>query len=482
MLTTTISKNPSNSFNNQISGVIVDKFNTERVISETTKLSNQFDNYLKAIKEIDKVRDFSLNETSILGRPNTKHGEIAEHVEVGFRRADDLLRGKQPSATFDNVGRFDAADYTIDKRPVQSKFHNGPNNTLRASLKHANEHELFVKDEGGLYHIPKDQFEFMKKIKKNESVEGLSLKSINAIKRNIQRIESETGQNFEDVVKPAIVGYPDVQRGAIDSTINEKTKELDEENKKRQKHIRKNHKPNFKEGVKVAGSAAIIASLFSTGSAFYSKYKNEGKKFYKDFTSEDWKDVGLAAGKGASQGFVSGGAIYFLTNKASLAAPFAAAVVNTTRGIYELQKEHKAGNIDNNDLRELSMILCSQTAFIALSTFIGQTIVPLPFVGAITGALASYLLIEIAGDFGKPVSQVKKEFEDAMKEIDEIYHELLSQILATYDTLDKLTKIAFNPETNLHLFKMSIVLAREYNVDESKIINNIGELDEFMLR
>src|SRR5690606_29634108 len=116
--------------------------------------------------------------------------------------------------------------------------------------------------------------------------------------------------------------------------------------------------PNFGEAIKVAGVALVVGAGVSLTTSLYKKWK-EGKKFYSgDFTSEDWKEVGIDIGKGGALGAISGAAIYGLTNYAKLSAPFAAAVVSASKGVSSLVADFKNGEIDNDEFVELGMVLC----------------------------------------------------------------------------------------------------------------------------
>ncbi|WP_228059651.1 hypothetical protein [Plectonema radiosum] len=104
-------------------------------------LERQDSAFTKAIEQIDQVRDFIGSPEHILGNNQTKHGEIAEQVEVGIRNARDYLRQQAPSATFDGVGRTASEDYLIDGIQVQSKFINGVNKNLDHVLDHMRKYE-----------------------------------------------------------------------------------------------------------------------------------------------------------------------------------------------------------------------------------------------------------------------------------------------------------------------------------------------------
>ena len=81
----------------------------------------------ESLQCVENVRDFVSDPDHILGSMHTKHGEIAEHIEVEIRNGRDILKHLKPTATFEGVGRTAPEDYIIDGIQVQSKFINGAN-------------------------------------------------------------------------------------------------------------------------------------------------------------------------------------------------------------------------------------------------------------------------------------------------------------------------------------------------------------------
>ena len=93
----------------------------QQAIDATLKHSilNQERAFDLAMDQVNKTRADIGNLDGILGSIDTKHGEIAEKVEVGIRNAQQALRQEvnNPddfSATFEGVGRTAPEDYLID--------------------------------------------------------------------------------------------------------------------------------------------------------------------------------------------------------------------------------------------------------------------------------------------------------------------------------------------------------------------------------
>ena len=465
----------------QLYGAIVDEIQKPRIVDEINKLHIQDASFSKALEQIDNVRQFVGTPEHILGSQTTKHGEIAEHVEVGVRRARQALEGKGITATFDGVGRTAPEDYLINGIAVQSKFINGTNNNLSSVLKHMDKYSNFGRD-GSFYHIPKDEFEIIQKINANESVIGLKLNTINAIREKISRIEEKTGQPFTEVVKPGVSNYAEVQQGKVHQTLDTHEEKLSNQNKIKREEIIQDHKPSIAEGAKVAVVAGSVGAAISLTAALYKKNK-EGKKFYNgDFTKNDWKDVGIETAKGGAIGAVSSVAIYGLTNYASLSAPFAGAFVSATKGMGSLISDFNKGLINQEEFMELGMVVCSGAAIVGIATAIGQTAIPIPVLGAVIGSVAGSILINTLDTGNKKTAhQIRKEMNDYLNKFDGVYKKLVLEITAEFEKLGELTKIAFDLETNKSLLNSSIELANAYGVEKSKIIDSTTKLDLYIL-
>lgn len=118
----------------QVNASIVDYINTQRINDELIQRSAQDAAFYKATEQVEKVRDFVSEPNHILGSDLTKHGEIAEQVEVGIRNAKSCLHQQEMQATFDGVGRTAPEDYVINGLDVQSKFFNGVNKNYLSTL------------------------------------------------------------------------------------------------------------------------------------------------------------------------------------------------------------------------------------------------------------------------------------------------------------------------------------------------------------
>lgn len=463
----------------QISGGVVQAINESRLQDELAKIATQDIAFGKAVEQIDQVRTFLGRPENILGSELTKHGEIAEQVEVGVRNARSALYQQEMTATFDGVGRTAATDYLIDGVDVQSKFVNGINNNLSHVLDHMEKYSNFGRD-GSYYHIPKDTHEMIGRIMEGDNC-GLADRTANTIRDKVQQIEQQSGQSFHAVVQPGISDYADVQQGKILTTLDGHESELKHENERLKDQIVQDHKPNLQEAANAAAMAGAVGGALSFATSLYGKYKQGKNPFRDDFSAEDWGEIGIETAKGAGVGAVAGGSIYLMTNYVSMSAPFAAAVVSAAKGVSSLVSQLNTGEIDFDQFVDLGMIVCSESAIVGIATLAGQTLIPLPLVGAVIGSLAGRILAEFAtGKTAEVAQRIRQEMDAFLKTLDEKLQYVFQTIDAEFDRLGKLTVAAFDLDRNRALLNASIELAQTYGVIPEKIIANHSQLDDFM--
>ena len=470
----------------QIIGGMVAGDNLRHAQQLKASLESQDSAFAKAIEQVVKVRDFVGIPEHILGSGKTKHGEIAEQVEVGIRNARDYLRHHTPSATFEGVGRIAPEDYLIDSIQVQSKFINGVNKNLDHVLEHMSKYEKFGRD-SSYYHIPRDYYETIQKVLKGESVEGLTNRTIQKIQQKAQEIEDLSGKSFTEVIKPGISKYSEVQQGKIHDTLDKHEQKLSDDNKRIKENIRTDAQPNLGDMAQVAGKGALIGGGIRLAFKLYEKYKQGKNPFRGDFTADDWKEIGIDTAKGAVVGGIAAGAIYALTNFVSLSAPLAGSFVSAGQVIASLVNDLNAEEISFDQFTELSQLACMESAAAALASALGQTIIPVPVLGAVLGTIAGRIAIDCSKKYlGKETERLQRQMDEyynqCLAKIDQTYREVVSRIVAEYEKLGDLTKAAFDTGKNLALrLQASIQLAQAYEVSETDIIHDINELDAFML-
>jgi len=475
----------STPFSDQLIGSAVDALNQARINDELFQLTRQDIAFDLAGEQMQKVRDFIASPGNILGSMGTKHGEIAEQLEVGLRNSHQAIEERLQDesafrATFEGVHRLAPEDYRIDGVDVQSKFINGTHNNLKAVLEHMDIYPRFGKD-GSFYQIPKDTWQEIQDILDGKPVEGLRSTTIDAIKAKVAEIERETGRPFAEVVRPGVSDYDEVQWGKIDSTLDKHDSELAEHNEAKRTEIIDDHQPSLNEGLRAAGLGAAFGGAFALGTGIYRKYRDGKNIFCGDFTAQDWQDVGLDTLKGATIGGVSAGAIYTLTNYASMGAPFASALVTATKGVASLAASYQRGDIDLDEFTDLGLIVCAESAIVGAMAAAGQALIPVPVLGALIGSVSGKFMVTIAKSLDAKASQALQAKMDAFAlRLSAIEQQVLNRILSEFVALGELTAAAFNVDNNRQLLEASITLARAYGVEKDKIIKNADDLDAFM--
>ncbi|MGX9522816.1 hypothetical protein ACWX0P_29240 [Vibrio mediterranei] len=441
-----------------------------------------------ALKQIDIVKEELKDTTNFLGRMDTKHGEVAEKIEIAIRNARQALdqnafKPEDFTATFEGVGRTAPEDYIINGVEVQSKFINGINNNLKHVIDHMDKYENFGRD-GSYYHIPKDTHESILKILNGEQVGELNPKTIAAVQDKVRLIEEMSGKSFSDVVQAGDSTYSEVQLLNADGTLDNHKSDLDGASKAKVEDIKSDdaYKASIEEAGKAALAGAAVGATISIASTIYQKHK-DGKNIFKgEFTKDDWKELGFDSGKAGLVGGISGAAIYGLTNYVGMAAPFAGAMVTATKGIGSLAMQYKEGKITFDELIDLSMIISGESAAVSLAAVAGQTLIPIPVVGAILGSLAGKICCEY---FKKADQKLLAAFESRMKSFTDSLtaqeRKVLNSIEAKFTKLTNLTEAAFDFDNNYKMLDLSIELAQAHGVDENKIIKSTTELDAFML-
>lgn len=465
----------------QLTGQGVNLVNEARQAAEAAQLELQDLAMLRASEQIEKVRYFIGTPENILGNAATKHGEIAEQVEVGVRNARSALEQQDMTATFDGIGRTAPADYMIDGIQVQSKYINGMNNSLDHVIKHMEKYDNFGRD-GSYYHIPKNQHEVIDRILSGEDVEGISDRTANIIRAKAHEIEKFTGKPFGEVVQAGESEYAAVQQGRVHETLDKHEQELRDRNAQRKDEIHQEYEPSLADGLKAAGVGAAVGAGISIGTTLYRKYKEGKNVFQGEFTEKDWKELGLDAGKATLIGGVTGGAIYYITNYMDTSAPAASAFVSAAKGVGSLLNDLHKGNIEPKEFACLALITCAESAMVYAGTLVGQNLIPIPVLGALIGSIAGRMVSDfLIGDDQVLATQMQAEMDSYIKQLDFEFQEIINRINSEFDKLGHLTETAFDLSLNVSLLSRSVELAEGYGVPSEKIIRNYNDLDDFML-
>ena len=452
-------------------------------LAETLKAQDRA--FLEALREMQAVRDFVGSPNHILGNPAAKHGEIAEQVDVGVRRAVDILHGQSPTASFDGIGRLDPVDYRMDGVDIQSKYYNGLRNTLDGVSSHATKYQNFASGDGR-YHIPRDQHQQIEQLRQTGRVDGLSDESVVSIKSKLNTLQQETGRPLDELIQPGEGTYAEVQKGSVDDTIRERESRLTQENDELKQAAQIEHGPSIAGLANAAAIGAAAGGGVRLGQAIWVKCREGKNPFRGEFSTQDWKDVGVATVQGSAGGAVAGSGLYVLTNSTDLAAPFAASFVSSLMGVGDLLRQYHSGQIDGDQFVELSHIIAADAAIVGLSSAAGQVLIPIPILGAFVGSLAGKIVAAAIKDgLGEAESELIARLEAyekrALEQLNEEFRAFIEKLDAYFGSLERLAEVAFDNTVNTTLrMEASIQFAEVVGVPEDLILRTTKDLDTFM--
>ena len=415
------------------------------------------------------------------GAERGMHGFIAEVAEVGVANARRLIVGKSANTQWINDnGPADLLRNSVVE--IQQKFVNaGGRFSLGAVAAHLQQYPEFV-NEGGKYQIPSDHYDVVKMLYKmsekeasrlTRSGDGPSLKDW----KHVQDFFKETGLKLSDL-EPSHLSYDDVQRNTIHATLEDEKAELRRNNRERHEKADEaayqKSKPTLGEAAKATAAAAAIEGGTAFVMAVATKRK-EGKKL-KDFDGSDWSEIGAKSGVGFAKGGIRGASIYTLTNYTATSAAVASAIVTSSFGIAEQAHRVRTGQIGEIEFIENAEMLCLDSSVSALSSFIGQALIPVPILGAVIGNTVGNVMYQAAKDCLSEKEQAL--IEAYAREQRELDAKLETEYGRLLDSLDRgitryiaLLDRAFDPDPAL-AFEGSISLARELGVPDDQILDS----------
>jgi hypothetical protein len=306
----------------------------------------------------------------------------------------------------------------------------------------------------------------------SRSGDGPSLKDW----KHVQDFFKETGLKLSDL-EPSHLSYDDVQRNTIHATLEDEKAELRRTNRERHEKADEaayqKSKPTLGEAAKATAAAAAIESGTAFVMAVAAKRK-EGKKL-KDFDGSDWSEIGAKSGVGFAKGGIRGASIYTLTNYTATSAAVASAIVTSSFGIAEQAHQLRMGQIGEIEFIENAEMLCLDSSVSALSSFIGQALIPVPILGAVIGNTVGNVMYQTAKDCLSEKEQAL--IEAYAREQRELDAKLEAEYGKLLDSLDRgltryiaLLNRAFDPDPAL-AFEGSISLARELGVPDDQILD-----------
>ena len=379
--------------------------------------------------ELERTReDIAALVESNRGGETGLHGFIAEVAEKGIQNARSQIQyGKsicyQP-------GDNGVEDLFINGAPFQMKFAQaGGKLSLGAVKDYLDKYPYFVKQEGRFI-IPKDHYDRVVELFKMPAEEAgkLARKDYNRWKEIQQLFDGKT-LSIDDL-RPSVLNYDESQKQAIAARLEKEQEEIRKTNDSINKAIREKNQPSLSEAAKATGVSAIIEGGTALVTAILKK-KKEGK-LIGDLTEQDWKDIFGEAGYGSIKGATRGAGIYLATNYSQTPAAAASALVTAMFGVAENMYQYRHGRITKEECLGKSEEVCLSSAVSALSSLLGQTLIPIPVIGPVIGNTIGNIMYQTAVDCYKSeidlVNWYKKSIEEKTRQYNADYQKLIATI------------------------------------------------------
>ncbi len=453
---------------------------SEAMQNQDINLKDAMDTLDEAFKVIQK--DFI--EGNRGGRTG-KHGFIAEIAEVGIGNARRAIEGKVKG--FKWIDDNGPDDIIRDGVRIQMKFYNSGNHlSLQAVQKHFEQYPDYLK-QGKKYMIPADHYEKIKELlampedvanKLPTETGDFSLKQWKEVHEFFEK-----GDIPFDKIEPSQLSYDSVQVGKVADTFEQEEAAIKSEDKEIRAEKAEAYKPTMEEAAKVAAVSAALEGV-STFVIEVRKKQTAGKRI-KDFNATDWEDIIKKCGIGVVKGGIRGGAIYGLTNVFNAPAAAANAAVTAGFGVAEQAYLHKNHKISDIEFLQNAELVCVDSAVSMLSAMLGQTIIPIPVLGAVIGNTVGNMLYQTAKDgLAKKEMEILEsyvnEINDLYEQLNEEYQIYVSRLCDDLRQYFQLLNMAFYPDPFISL-EGSIAFAKYMGVPEDMILTSIDKIDDYFL-
>lgn len=464
----------------------VSYLNQLRLDTLLSALSRQAVNLQDALASVDEaIRTIDL-EIVATNRGGAKglHGFIAEVAEVGVGNARRQILGE--GRAYQWVNNNGPADLTRSGVEIQQKFY-AASFGLGAIADHLQLYPDFVKN-GGKYQIPSDQFDVIQKLHAmppEEAGKSLTRRGDGPSLKDWERVHDffDEGSCGIDSLEPSRLEYHEVQRGTYRPTLEAEKESLRSTDQSLQLDAVQESRPRLQEGAKATLAAAAIEGGTTFVLAVVEK-RREGKKL-KEFTSEDWIDIAGATGFGLAKGGVRGVSIYSLTNFTATPAAVASAIVTAAFGIAEQANKLRRGEIDELEFIENAEIVSLEAAVSALSSFVGQALIPVPVLGAVLGNTVGTVMYQaVSSSLSKREAELIAGYLEEQRVLEEQlaaeYQELIEKLDANMSDYLEVLERAFSPDVEIALLG-SVELALDLGVAKEDVLDSEEKVFSYFL-
>lgn len=448
------------------------------------KLRQQDTNLENALIVLEELKKSIAEEVIDRNRGGDKgiHGFIGERMQVYIENAKNLVDGLEKEyLLIDDNG---PVDYFKNGVPIQQKarqYHLG----IDAIKEHFEKYPDFLEN-GGKYEIPKDYYEKLQKLWNLTAEEAKKIKnSENGDYRLWKAIQAWKEQNkiSLDQIAPMDAKYSEIQKATYKDTIDKREIEIKKKDKINRDKAYQASKPTLQQGMQ----ATLLSAGMEGGTAFLLgvvKKRKAGKKL-SEFTVEDWKELGICTGYETVKGGIRGSSVYVLSNFTITPAPVASALVTAIFGVLSQAEALRKKAISKEEFIIRSEAVCFEVSISAISSLMGQTMIPIPVLGALIGNTAGIFLYQITQLYCSKaeqqcISSYQADLERLNQEWKRHYLDLVKQLKEEFCRFRSVVDLAFDKDINIS-FAGSIALARMTGVQEEQILKNKEEIDRFFL-
>lgn len=457
----------------------VNYLNQLRLDNLLSALRRQDENLQDALASVDEaIRKIDLEVVaSNRGGVKGMHGFIAEVAEVGVGNARSQILGARADHQWVNDnGPVDLMRGGVE---IQQKFvAAGGRFGLGAIAEHLQKYPDFIKN-GGKYQIPGDHFEVIQRLHAmppEEAGKSLTRSGGGPSLKDWERVHAffEEGSVGIESLEPSNLEYREVQMGAYGLTLEAEKESLRSTDQSLRDDAYYESQPKLQEGA----NTALVAAAIEGGTAFVlavTRKRREGKKL-KEFTSEDWIDIADDTGYGVVKGGVRGLTIYSLTNYTATSAAVASSIVTAAFGIAEQANKLRHGEIDELGFIENAELVSLEAAISALSSFVGQALIPVPILGAVMGNTVGTVMYKAASSsLSKREAALIEHYLGEQRLLDQQlaaeYQELIETLDASMSDYLGVLERAFSPDVRVALLG-SIELAQGLGVASEEVLDS----------
>ena len=471
----------------QAVGAWINYLNQVRLERLVEALSKQDINFATAMETIEMAFATIRDDVILRNRGGDKgmHGFIAEIAECGIGNAREQIVGKSAIYVWINDNGPDDLRRGMDA--IQQKFvQAGGHLSLQAVAEHLRHYPEYL-TEGHKYQIPKDHYDkIMAYLAMPADVANKLPTSTGEFSlRQWKEVHAffETNNIDPSKLEPSILEYGDVQQVTISTTFEREKEHLQEIDQEQRDTAYQESRPTLAEGLKATAAAAAIEGATTFVMAVARKRK-AGKKI-KDFNQADWIEIAGDSGKGTIKGGVRGASIYTLTNYTATPAAVASAITTAAFGVAEQAHMFRNGAIDEVQFIENSEILCLDASVSALSSFVGQVLIPVPVLGAVIGNAVGAMIYQVGKDGLSTkekalIEKYLKELADLDEKLETEYNQHIEQLNYCFAEYMELLTSAFAPDVEKAL-DGSVALAKYVGVPDEEILDCYDKIANYFL-